>query len=334
MKNVPATSKFPLLQAALRGKASQAIGKLDNTEGNYEIVWSRLHQLFDDSYLIVQALILKLLELPKQTQATNNGLRVILDTMHDCLGQLNSYFDTKKWDPLLVILAADRLDSETLRMWETHRLRRKEEENANEPQAENAVAAAEEHKRKCNIPSWDEMATFLEQQAKIMVAQEARASSSHSRENSRNRQESNRGRSENFTRTIVNSSASRQPKQYQSAPCPICVNKQDHALTKCRIWKHEMTLARREAYITEKNLCHVCLNPNHGSDLDCYAPQETLPCPKCPNRVFHNSTICPTAEAIRRAKALNKKAPLGSTQPRLTTLNLSQLPSSTRPKKQ
>lgn len=70
-----------------------------------------------------------------------------------------------------------------------------------------------------------------------------------------------------------------------------------------------MNLAGRHQYMNEKNLCHSCLRPNHN-DLFCYVnkdgtPKKALPCPRCKNGKYHNSTLCPTNEAEKQAQALN-----------------------------
>lgn len=94
-EGVLAIHKFQYLKAAVTGPAAQAMGNLEITEDNYKLAWERLCSVYEDNYLIVGELHRKLFSIQKLKRASNNGLRLILDTIHDCLGQFESHFDTK-----------------------------------------------------------------------------------------------------------------------------------------------------------------------------------------------------------------------------------------------
>lgn len=152
---------------------------------------------------------------------------------------------------------------------------------------------ARPQRRDVKMPSWAQLDAFLEQQAKILIHSE-NSSVNEPRDNSANRSNQNKPRLQSAS--AINVNAKRQKK------CPLCSD--EHYIHTCKIWKDEMNLLSRKAFVQEKNLCHVCLKPFHGSS-NCYGAKKNIPCPKCPNRRFHNSTLCPTGEANRQAAALS-----------------------------
>lgn len=57
-----------------------------------------------------------------------------------------------------------------------------------------------------------------------------------------------------------------------------------------------MSLNGRKDYIIANNLCYRCMRNEHGSS-ECNPTKKGEPCPRCPQRRFHNSLLCPTKEA-------------------------------------
>lgn len=168
--NMSAALKFHYLQESLRGEAARVRGELGVTEPNYKIVWDRLVERYEDDYLIVHTLIQKMFTMQKLNKASSFGLRRILDNMRDCLGQLEIYFDTKVWNPMLVFLVIDLLDSETVREWEKQRPTLEQVVDEATAIIGNASNEAEglQRKRKNGVPNWKQLEAFLEQQAKFL----------------------------------------------------------------------------------------------------------------------------------------------------------------------
>lgn len=58
----------------------------------------------------MQAVAMRLLRMGRMQAPTHNELRRVLDTVHECLGLMQAYFDTKRWEPLIVYLIVDCMD--------------------------------------------------------------------------------------------------------------------------------------------------------------------------------------------------------------------------------
>lgn len=311
-QSMSAALKFHYLQESLRGEAARVRGELGVTEPNYKIVWDRLVERYEDDYLIVHTLIQKMFTMQKLNKASSFGLRRILDNMRDCLGQLEIYFDTKAWNPMLVFLVMDLLDGETVREWE--KLRPTLDIDINQPAEGNDNAANDVQavplKRKNGVPNWKQLEAFLEQQAKFLGHAENSAHvenssrSTNSRDNSASRdRKHDRNQDRNQKPTNKQGAKANEAPNTPTTTCPLC--NQPHYLRKCNDWRTEVTLTGRWDFVRDKNRCHICLEPYHG-ESDCYPGRRNKPCPKCPERRFHNSTLCPVGDAQRREETQSR----------------------------
>ena len=109
--DVTVARKLDLLSKALIGKAALDTSKLSTTDAQYAVVWERLVDRYEDEYRVVHELVQKILGMRKLSSPSCHGIRQILDTMRDCLGQLEGYFNMTTWDPLLVFHVIDLLDT-------------------------------------------------------------------------------------------------------------------------------------------------------------------------------------------------------------------------------
>ncbi|XP_055296046.1 uncharacterized protein LOC129565314 isoform X2 [Sitodiplosis mosellana] len=327
---MPPARKFYHLQRSLRGEAARIRGKLGMTDTNYQIVWDRLVERYEDDYLIVNTLITKMLTMKPLQKASSHALRCILDTMRDCLGRLEDYFDTKTWGPMLVCKVLGVLDKETKKEWEKLRPTLKEEDEATEAAVGQEIG--EQAKRKNCIPSWKQLEQFLEKQAKFLGHAESsnnagNASCQSSRDTSASRNTAHHQRSQASGYEHQRSQASgyehqrpqagghdrapkrnaqsgqkAEPRMAPDGSCLLC--RGPHYIYKCDKWLNEMNLIGRQEFMRANNLCPSCLRPNHGEN-DCFPPKRNRPCPQCPERRFHNSTLCPTGDKFRNA-AINQ----------------------------
>lgn len=305
-----AVQKFTYLQDSLRGEAARVRGKLEMTDANYKIVWDRLKERYEDDYLIVHTLVRKMTSIKKLEKASSFGLRQILDTMRDCLGQLETYFDIKAWDPFLVFIVIDLFDIETVREWEKQRP--KVDQANSEQVTENAEGgeAQLQGKRSSNVPEWKQLELFLEQQAKYFGHAETSTSVNQRtarqtgpRDSSLTRQQDRNQKRTGQAGTSSNAQANNAQANNETEPevCVLCSG--PHAIYRCSKWLHEMTLNARRDFMMSNNLCHICLKPSHGSTW-CYPEKRNnKPCPRCPGRIFHNSTLCPIKDQECREAA-------------------------------
>lgn len=314
--DLAATQKFDYLQKALKGEAARIRGDLDITEQNYNIIWDRLIERYEDDYLIIHTLIQKITKMQPLQKATSYGLRRILDTIRDALGQLEAYFDTKAWYPILTFIVLDLLDTVTLREWEKLRPSLEQEDmETDQSNAEGAVGgdAQPQQKRKNGMPSWKQLESFIEQQAKYLGNIES-SSKSDNLPRKADAREANASRERNQDRGQKRGTQQNQNAEQKIVPngsCHLCSG--PHWLYKCEKWLLEMSLTGRKDYILAHNLCHICLQASHG-ETDCFPPRRNKPCNKCfPDRRFHNSTLCPVGDRDRATTSINQ-ASLGGVQ--------------------
>lgn len=126
--------KFSLLKAAMVGSAAGAVGsRSKQPDLDYARAWDRLNDLYEDDYMV------------KQSHA---ALREILDTVHQCMGQLGNFIDIQGWEPMILFILVDLLDKSTYEAWEMHRQTMIDDNmpqgNAPENDAEAGNAAADE----------------------------------------------------------------------------------------------------------------------------------------------------------------------------------------------
>lgn len=281
--------KFQYLKAAVTGAAERAMGTWKMTEANYTKAWQRLCSVYEDDYLADQTLVRRLLHLPKLNRATNSGLRRIIDTVHESLNQLTNFIEIDQWDPIILFLVVDCLDTETYDAWETHRTREA-------PQAQQEEGAAGEIAR---LPSWQQFESFLELRARILVHAERRERKKnevppHGRESSANR---NRNRAQFSGERTETKTSHGNAKRKQPDACRLC-NK-DHQIWKCDELLSK-NLAGRKEIIAQLKLCRSCFRPGH-SEQDC----RHKPCFRCPHEQKHNTILCPTRETERLTNMLS-----------------------------
>lgn len=300
---LPVARKFDFLTKALVGQAKIDTRNLSVNDATYADVWQRLVNRYEDDYRVVHELVQKVLSMRKLSAPSCVGLRRILDTMRDCLSQLETYCDIKSWDPLLVFHVIDLLDTETQREWERIREKKsKNEAHTNEIQAADAEGLDAETvpmKRYAEIPSWRTLEAFLEQQAKFLALND-------DQRGAQGGVSIGSGRTRAYSGGQADQQVARKAPKAEKSPCALCSG--NHPIWKCNDWFTKVNLAGKRQVIHDKNLCHVCLKPNHN-DLMCYRDKDghkvkAQPCPRCPGMLYHNSTICPTSEAERQEKAL------------------------------
>lgn len=256
---IPVTFKFQYLQASVTGAAAKAMGKWRNTDTNYNRAWDRLCEVFEDDYLAVQTLVRRLLAIPRMQAPTHIGLRLIIDTIHECVNQLSNFVDIENWDPILVFMTIDLLDPVTYEAWESFRDSssleqaadgtemevEQEGQNAQAPLQAGAVQQPNDNgnrKIAVHIPSWQQMVCFLEKRARILVHAERRDKSmtgasvqpaenkqgNRSRDSSTNR----KPRPPSITQSQPSASTGRPGNRTTGyPPCVLCGL--DHALYRC-----------------------------------------------------------------------------------------------------
>ncbi|XP_055589678.1 uncharacterized protein LOC129741888 [Uranotaenia lowii] len=113
--------KFTYLRSAISGEALQEISSIELSADNYQVACDILEKRYENKKLIVKAYLDTLFgiePLKKESGEALNHLVSYFDRNIQMLGKIGE--DTDKWSTLLAYMVCTRLDSVTLRQWESH----------------------------------------------------------------------------------------------------------------------------------------------------------------------------------------------------------------------
>lgn len=335
---IPIADKWAHLRSSLSGEALRSLARWDETDENYPIAWKWLCTQYKDRYMAVQTLIEKLLSIPKLSHASRDGIRNIIDTVHECLTQLSAYVSVKDWDPLIIFLVVDKLDHETRKDWERIRRDLNPEtpnmgsnsslnnagavggiSNASNPNASNSVGNTstnnanaitqvdESDEPSDTLPTWLQMEQFLDQQAKILRDIAKTTPNMHNQQGNANRGQQ---RKQNAPNAQGNQNAQDAQRTNENLPpCLLCRVK--HPTFSCPTWKG-MSVEDREMFQKSNGLCITCVQPAHGKSPCWGKANWAKRCPVCNEHgevIYHNSTLCRRTENKRLQKTLTMQFP-------------------------
>ncbi|XP_038106576.1 uncharacterized protein LOC119766213 [Culex quinquefasciatus] len=113
--------KFTYLQSSLSGPALLEISGIDLSEENYSVAWSALEEEYGNKKLIVKAHLDVILDLEPLTKESYDGLSHLLGEFEKNLQMLDKMGEnTANWSTVMAHVLCSKLDSATLRNWETH----------------------------------------------------------------------------------------------------------------------------------------------------------------------------------------------------------------------
>ncbi|XP_055527648.1 uncharacterized protein LOC129720224 [Wyeomyia smithii] len=136
--------KFTYLRSSLVGEALQEIGTIEISAANYRIAWDLLQKRFENKKLIVKAHLDALFAEEPIKRESYDALSHPISEYDRNLQMLNKIGeDTSNWGTILVYMICCRLDSATLRHWESH------------------------HSSK-EVPTYDELIEFLRNQCSVL----------------------------------------------------------------------------------------------------------------------------------------------------------------------
>lgn len=314
-KELDPVNQLHLLQAAVKGEAAKRMSYLPLTKENFQISLNRLKKAYEDKYLVVQDIMRTLTQIPRLTKPSRKGIRNIIDTTEECLNQLKNYVSVENCDIWIVFRTIDLLDSITRKEWEIYRKGLAKQNKTGVPSTESTriddtmetTAGEMSQIVSSYIPVWSDMQSFLEEQAGVLMHAE---NDDPPQQMQRERQGGSRDSSaskvnmqarQQKTKQKSNDEAERPPTGY--AMCKACNG--DHSIFRCPDFCR-WDLQKRREFVINKNLCYYCVRNYHG-ETNC-GPKPNKPCPRCPNRQFHNSYLCPTREAERNTAYLNEQA--------------------------
>lgn len=140
--------RFFYLKAALTGEAAKMIKSFETSAKNYTTAWECLKERYNNKRILVKNHTKAIFDLKRIDQESSAKLRYFIDSLQGHRKALEALgYETKNWGPLLVHVLLTKLDTATLREWETQ---------AN----------------KIEVSEVDELVEFLQKRFQILVAVE------------------------------------------------------------------------------------------------------------------------------------------------------------------
>lgn len=113
--------KLQYLKASLTGTAAHLLKHTALTADNFQKSWTDLIAFYENKRLLVNSAIHALLALKKITKESASELESLYTNMMQVYRTLETLQrPVDKWDDFLVFLAVQRLDSESVKVWEHH----------------------------------------------------------------------------------------------------------------------------------------------------------------------------------------------------------------------
>ncbi|XP_062703824.1 uncharacterized protein LOC134286256 [Aedes albopictus] len=113
--------KFSYLRSSLTGEALQGISSIEMTAANYPIAWDSLQERYENKKLIVKAHLDALFSVESMKRESYEALSHVINEFDRNLQQLTKIGeDTTGWSTILAYMVCSRLDTTTLRQWESH----------------------------------------------------------------------------------------------------------------------------------------------------------------------------------------------------------------------
>ncbi|KAL4103845.1 hypothetical protein QTP88_019180 [Uroleucon formosanum] len=241
--------RFFHLRSCLKGEAAQVIRYIETTAANYNIAWNSVEARYNNKKVLVQSHTKELFDIPAINEEAVQ-LRKLIDQLNGHMSALEALGEKpKEWGSILLHLIATKLDSSTLKAWET-------------------VSPKNE------IPKVQVLLEFLEKRFKIMEAVET-----SSNINIRN--------DEKIKNNMINGKKNK--NNHKSIAFPAyggmkCYNCQlAHSIYKCPSFL-ALPIADRIKRVGELKLCKICMRTHIGKKCD---GKKCFQCHKAHNTLLH-----------------------------------------------
>lgn len=261
--------KMQYLKTKVKGEAEKLIQHLHVSSDNYSVCWDILNQRYNNKKLIFTSHINILMNIPVAQQQTAAHLKRIHDSTLECLNAIkNLGVDISTWDPLVVHLLTQKLDTESYTDYV---------ESVKDPR---------------ELPILEELLHFLETKFTILESSRRKqdnSSQKHQVSNQGSKFQSNNHKSNQFKHSFSTSSKiipqptySKKVASSKGIVCSLCNN--DHGIYFCPKFL-EMPPHNRLKAIKDLNLCANCLNNHQGKP--CLSDYVCRECNKDHNSLLH-----------------------------------------------
>ncbi|XP_061724952.1 uncharacterized protein LOC133530899 isoform X1 [Cydia pomonella] len=226
-QSIPIIHKFHYLRSSLKDGASLVIKSLEFSSDNYKVAWDLLCERYTNDRILVNNHLNALFNINPVLQESSRALRNTIDLVNKNLRALKTLnLPTEHWDILIIHMVTSKLDSATLRDWETERNNIKK------------------------LPTLTEFTTFLRNRADLLETMEEAQTLNKPRRHS----DITHNRPKSF---LVNHAQNQTQYKYK---CPVCKN--NHSIYQCTKFK-TMPVESRINKVNQLNLCTNCLRSGH-----------------------------------------------------------------------
>ncbi|XP_060841938.1 uncharacterized protein LOC132922439 [Rhopalosiphum padi] len=241
--------RFFHLRSCLKDEAAQVIMYIETTAANYNVAWSSVVARYNNKKVLVRSHTKELFDIPAINEEAGQ-LRKLIDQLNGHISALETLGEKpKEWGSILLHLIATKLDSSTLKAWET-------------------VSPKNE------IPKVQVLLEFLEKRFKIIEAVET-----SSNINVRN--------DEKLKNNMI--SVKKAKNNHKSIAFPTfsgmkCYNCQlAHSIYKCPSFL-ALPIPERIKRVGELKLCKICIRTHIGKKCD---GKKCFQCHKAHNTLLH-----------------------------------------------
>lgn len=245
--DLPDVEKFHYLRSSLIGEALSHIANIKISKANYALAWETLTKEYNNHKLLKKKQAQSFFELPVLVKESAKDLHKLVESFNMIVQSLDQVVQPNDYkDLLLVELLSSRLDPATRRGWE-------------------------EFTSTKETDSLKNLTDFLTRRVRILEALPVKTSEY--------KQDSNAAAKKKPFQVRVSHNAVQKP----ISKCPACP--ESHGLYICPTFQ-KMSVASRESFIRNNNLCRNCLRSGHQakkctsrfSCRNCKARHHTMVC--------------------------------------------------------
>lgn len=261
--------KMQFLKSKVRGEAERLIQHLPISSENYLVSWDILNHRFNNKKLIFSSHLNILLSLPNIQHNSIAHIKKMHDVTTECLHAIkNLEVDITTWDPIIVHILSQKLDSET------------------------HTEYIQSLKSPRELPILQEFLDYLE--SKFTSMESARRKQDNIPQKSSNQQINNQQTNQNQSSfgkghqlyqsyNYYNKGNRQAGKSFHltSLKCPLCSN--EHGIYNCKMFL-DLSNEQKLNTVNKLHLCINCLFSHNGKN--CIS---TKTCRKCPGK--HNTLL-------------------------------------------
>lgn len=268
--------KMQYLKSKIKGEPEKLIQHLQISSDNYPVCWNILNHRYNNKRLIFTSYLNNILNIPANQQQSSNHIKRIHDTTYESVNAIkNLGVDVSSWDPFLVCILSQKLDSDTY---------------------EDYLQALKSPRE---LPVLEDFLNFLE--TKFMMLETSRKKYENSTQKSFSSQSNNNNKPSfskgsnynrnynnpktNYTTNQISQFSKSKRKIDHRKQCPIC-NSNDHRIHVCQQLMKLQPSERKKA-IANLKLCINCLHYHEGKK--CLSEIKCKECNKEHNTILHES---------------------------------------------